>query len=94
MVSNKRKDYDMAGTPEGKVKVYGVISEATNKKIVEFAERFEVSQTKMVTIMLETIVENDEWLIKAVTSKFAKRLYKAFGLKPKKDDLQGLVPEV
>jgi len=80
--------------PEDKARIQSVVDKKVIKKIDEFAARFEVSQSRMVAIMLEVVVENDEWLIKVVTSKFAKRLYKAFGLKLKKDDLQGLVPEV
>ena len=60
-----------------------VVRRETAEKIREYAQRMEVSESKMICYLLEAAIEDNDWVIRAATSGFAKRLAKAFGVKKK-----------
>ncbi len=66
---------------EDNVRVQSIIDRKLADKITELGERLGVSQSKMVYYLLEAAVEDEEWIIKTVTSKFAQKIYAAFGRK-------------
>jgi metal-responsive CopG/Arc/MetJ family transcriptional regulator len=69
---------------DDKARIQAVVSKELVEKIDHLAERFEVSQSKMVSIMLEACLENDEWLMKLMSSAAAKKIARVFGVKNKK----------
>lgn len=42
------------------------------EKINELASRMNLSQSKMVELLLDAAIEDNEWMIKLVTSRWAK----------------------
>lgn len=58
------------------------VGTATGAKIEELALRLNVSESKMVELLLDAAIEDNEWIIRAVTSRWAKALREV--LAPKK----------
>lgn len=50
------------------------------QKIGELAERLGVSQAKMASMLLEAGVQDNEWVIRMVTSRVADGLRDVFGM--------------
>ncbi len=62
-----------------KMRVQGVVDVELGERINELADRMGASQSQMVAMLLEAAVDDNEWLIAAVTSKLAKNIRAAFG---------------
>jgi len=69
---------------EENVRVQSVIDRKLAEKITELGDRLGVSQSKMIYLLLEAAVEDQEWIIKAVTGSFARKVYSALGCKKQK----------
>jgi hypothetical protein len=60
-------------------KLQVVVETKTAEKIAELAERMKVSQSKMCKLLLEAAIEDNEWMIRAVSSRFADAVRRALG---------------
>lgn len=69
---------------EDKVRLQTVVTKELGEKIDYFAERFEVSQSRMVAIILDACIENEGTLMEICSSAAVKKIVKAFGSKKKK----------
>ena len=69
----------MMAISDDKVRLQAVVDRKVARKIELFADRMGLSQSKMMALLLESAVENDEWAIRLVTSNFARRVEAAFG---------------
>ena len=61
------------------VKLQVVVELQTAEKIGKLAERMKVSQSKMCKLLLEAAIEDNEWIINAVTSRFVTSVRQALG---------------
>ena len=68
---------------KNKVKMQTVIDKELAEKIDYFAERFDVSQSKMISMILEIAIENDAWLMETMSSSAVKKIISVFGKKQK-----------
>ena len=59
---------------EKKVRITVTVDEQTAVKIAELAARMNASQSRMASWLLEAGVEDNEWVIKIVTSKVVSGL--------------------
>lgn len=64
---------------ESTVRYQLTVKAATGEKINELADRMNVSQSKMIEMLLETAIEDNEWLIKAVTHRWSKAIIDTLG---------------
>lgn len=55
--------------PTGQVRITVTVDEVAADKITELAKRMGASQSKMASMLLEAGLENEEWIIKVVTSR-------------------------
>jgi hypothetical protein len=69
--------------PDDKVKIQTVVPKDLAAKIDYFAERFEVSQSKMTALMLESCIEDEGWLLQLMSTNAVKKVFRAFGKKGK-----------
>ena len=67
--------------PEDKGKVQAIVTKDLIERIDYYAERFEVSQSRMVGIMLEACMENEEYFMRFASSAAVKKIVRAFGKK-------------
>ena len=66
-----------------KVKIQTVVDKNVADQIDYFAERFEVSQSRMAALILEVCLETDSGLMEAMSSRAVKKVLSAFGMKKK-----------
>lgn len=71
----------MAEREKKTVKLQVVVDQALAAKIGELAERMGASQSKMAYWLLEAAVDQNELIIKVVTSRFAKAVRETLGNK-------------
>jgi len=64
-----------------RVKIQTAVNKTVAKKIDFFAKRFEVSQSRMAEMMLESCIENESLFMEAASSAAVKKIIKAFGKK-------------
>ena len=69
---------------DDKVQLTTVIERNLDTKISELGDRMGISKSAMAAMLLDAAVEDNETMIKIVTSRFAKRLVAAVGPKPKR----------
>ena len=74
------------------VKLQVTVDKELGQQIETLAERMEVSVSKMSAMLLDAAVEDNEWIVKAVTSRFAKSIARAVGLR-KKTEITAVVQE-
>ena len=55
--------------PEKEIRVQVPVSEEVVLKIDELAEKMNVGRGRMAAMLLETAIEDNEWIINCVTSK-------------------------
>lgn len=68
---------------DDKIQVTTVLERKLDERISNLADRMGVSKSSMIAMLLDAAIEENERIIQIVTSRFAKRLASAFGLKPK-----------
>lgn len=79
---------DKSGSGET-VRVQVTLTAETGQKVRELADRMNVSDSKMIQWLVDAAIEDQEWMIKLVTSRFAKAVAGVFGKKiprSKKED--------
>ena len=64
-------------TVDETVKLQVVVEQETADKIGKLAERMKVTQSKMCKMLLEAAIEDNEWIINAVTSRFVTAVREA-----------------
>lgn len=64
----------------GKRRVQAIIDDELAAKIQNLAQRMEVSESTCIYMLLDCVVTNESWLIKAVTSQFGKKLGRMLGI--------------
>lgn len=69
---------------DDKARLQTVVSKDLVEKIDYFAARFEVSQSRMVAIILEVCIENEGLLMELCSSAAVKKFARIFGCKNKK----------
>jgi|CXWL01.1.fsa_nt_gi hypothetical protein len=70
--------------PEDKARVQAIIDRKVLDKIDFLAGRMGISQSKMISHLLEGAVQDDEWIIRVVTNKYTKKLLEAIGIKKRR----------
>lgn len=70
---------------EEKVRITVTVDRASADKIQELAGRMNTSHSRMASMLLEAGLENNEWIIRIVTSRVVKGLSEALGMKPSKN---------
>lgn len=70
----------------GKRRVQAIIDENLAAKIQDIAQRMEVSESTCIYMLLDCVVANEGWLIRAVTSQFGKKLGRLLGIAGKDRD--------
>jgi predicted transcriptional regulator len=63
----------MAISPS-KVRLQTVVHAELAQKIDELASRMGCSQSKMIELLLDAAVQDQEWIVRAASSNFARRL--------------------
>jgi len=66
------------------VKLQVTVDKELAQQIETLAQRMEVSVSKMSAMLLDAAVEDNEWIVRAVTSRFAKSIAEALGVSRKK----------
>lgn len=65
---------------EDNVRFQTVITKELAAEIGRLAGRMGMSESRMAAMLLEAAVRDEGWIVEAVSSNFAKKLYKAFGI--------------
>ncbi len=60
-----------------KARIQVVVDKEVAEKITDLADRMRWSQSKMAAVLLEAAIEDNEWVIRVVTSPFAQRVASA-----------------
>ena len=68
---------------EDKVRLQTIVSKKVAEKVDFYAERFEVSQSKMVAMIVESCIEDDAVLLQICSSAAVKKIARALGSKKK-----------
>lgn len=76
-----------------KIMIQTAVEKELADKIADLAERMNVSVSKISAMLLEAAVENESWIIKAVTSRLAKQMYAALGIRKTKSTKGDLANE-
>ncbi len=67
---------------DDKVRIQTIVDKKLGAKIDELAQRMRLSQSAMAAMLLEAAVQDNEWIIKVVSSNFARKLKSAVTGKP------------
>lgn len=59
------------------IRVQVPVSPANLRKIDELAERLKISRGRMSSLLVEAAIDDHEWIIRAVTSKFMQPIVQA-----------------
>lgn len=65
---------------KGKRKVQAVIDEELAVRIQDLAKRLQVSESTCIYMLLDSVVDNEGWLIKLVTTRFGTRIGRLLGI--------------
>lgn len=73
------------------VRVQVTLTAETGAKIKELADRLNLSESKMIQFLLDAAIEDNEYIIKLVTGRFANAIAGVFGKRigkprPKKNE--------
>lgn len=66
-------------TEPEKVRITVSVDKLTAERVAELAVRMGASQSRMASMLLEAGLQDQEWIVKVVTSKLAKGLIEALG---------------
>ncbi|QEG36186.1 hypothetical protein [Bythopirellula goksoeyrii] len=69
-----------------KVRMTVTVDKELADRVAELAVRMGASQSRMASMLLEAGLQDQEWIVKFVTSKTAKGLLKALGFEPRTDE--------
>jgi len=72
---------------EENVRLQTIVSKEIAKQVDYYAERFEVSQSRMISLMIESCLENDKVFMDLASSVAVKKIVKAFAHKKGKPKL-------
>ena len=68
--------------PENKVRVSTVITKESYEKIVNYAEKMELTEGRLMANLLESAVTEEEWILQLMTCRFGNLVRRAVGLPP------------
>jgi hypothetical protein len=64
----------------GKRRVQAIIDDELAGKIQDLARRLQVSESTCIYMLLDSVIANESWMVKLVTSRFGSRFAKLFGI--------------